>query len=483
MSGVEYLDWTGPDDAEVRSVVCNAAQAGPGSLFCTWTGARSDGHQFAPAALDQGASVLVVERDVDCPVQIPRIRVASGRRSLARIAANFHGHPAAKLAMLGVTGTNGKTSTAWLIHHVLCDQDTPCGLLGTVEYRSAGRAWPAGRTTPESLDLQRLLADMVDDGCRAAVMEVSSHALVLDRVEGIGFQTAVFTNFTRDHLDFHGTMENYLAAKRRLFEDLRPGATAVLNADCPETAAVAAVLPEGVKRSLFGVSRPADHHATDIETTRDGIAFTWHVGSRRQSVCSPWIGAFHVSNLLAAAAALHAHGLDPEVIAGCLEKVPCVPGRMEVVPHTGPFTVLVDYAHTDDAISKVLETLRPLASGKLRVLAGCGGDRDRSKRPLRARAAVELADEAVFTSDNPRSEDPMAILDEMMTGVRGSDNVRVIPDRGDAIAAVIRSAREGDVILLAGKGHERTQEINGVLHAFSDVERAAACLAEKGGAL
>jgi UDP-N-acetylmuramoyl-L-alanyl-D-glutamate--2,6-diaminopimelate ligase len=481
MDGVAWEAWEGPRTADIRGLAYRADAVREGDAFCTWRGAASDGHVHVPAALARGARALVVEQPVAAP-GVPVVRVASGRHALARMAANLHGHPARSLAMAGVTGTNGKTSTVFLLHHLLESSGMPCGLIGTIRHQSGQRVLPSSRTTPESLDLQALLAAMRDDGCRAAAMEVSSHALDQGRVDGISYQVAVFTNLTQDHLDYHRTMERYFEAKSRLFAALAPGAAAVVNWDDPWGRLLVGRLPAGVRLHAYALDGAAPVRAEHLALSAEGASFTWQRPTGAHQVRLPWIGAFNVANALGAAEAACALGLEAGDVAAALASAPPVPGRMEKVPWDGPFTVLVDYAHTDDALRHVLATLRPLARGRLRVLAGCGGDRDRSKRPLMARAAAEGADDCVFTSDNPRSEDPQAILDEMKAGLADASSVRIIPDRAEAIAAVVGSAGPGDVVLLAGKGHEATQEISGVHHPFSDREHARQALAAwKGG--
>lgn len=481
MDGVVWEAWEGPRTAEIRGLAYHADAVREGDVFCTWRGTARDGHLHVPDALARGARALVVEQPVAAS-GLPVVRVASGRRALARMAANFHGHPARSLAMAGVTGTNGKTSTVFLLHHLLESAGISCGLIGTIRNQSGKRVLPSSRTTPESLDLQALLAGMRDDGCRAVAMEVSSHALDQGRVDGIPYQVAVFTNLTRDHLDYHGTMERYFEAKARLFTELAPGAIAVINGDDPWGRQLMGRLPTGVRLHTYALGSAAPVRAEQLVLSAEGTSFTWQRPGGAYPVRLPWIGAFNVANALAAAEAACALGLEPGDVAAALASAPPVPGRMEKVSWDGPFTVLVDYAHTDDALRHVLSTLRPLTRGRLRVLVGCGGDRDRSKRPLMAQAAVEGADDCIFTSDNPRSEDPLAILDEMKAGLADASSVRIIPDRAEAIAAIVGSARPGDVVLLAGKGHEETQEIRGVHHPFSDREHARQALATwKGG--
>lgn len=467
LEGVPVEAWHGDRETPVDGVAYHSGRVRPGTVFCTWRGTGQDGHRFIPQALERGASALVVETrtgDYACPTVV----VPSGRRALSLMAANLMGHPAEALLMAGVTGTNGKTSTAYLLRHLLGKMGRKCGMLGTVEYDLGREAVPATRTTPEGLDLQEYLAAMRDNGCTACAMEVSSHALALERAAGIRFQAAILTNFTQDHLDFHGTMDDYFLAKARLFEGLEQGAVAVLNSDDPCWERMLKHLRPGIEFITYGCETGADHRAEDIILSADHTSFTWVTGGDRIPVRAPWIGRFNVYNLLAAAATAAGLGAAPADVAAWLATAPAVPGRMEPVANDKGITVLVDYAHTDDALTKVLQTLRPLTKGRLLVVAGCGGDRDRTKRPLMARAACSGADTAFFTSDNPRGEEPEAILRDMVRGVEGAKNFQVITGRREAISAALHSAKPGDVVVLAGKGHEATQEIAGVKHPFSD---------------
>ena len=466
----------GQGDPEISRLAYDVKQSAPGALFCTWKGLKSNGHRFVPEALERGASALMLEEAPANPVECPVLLVESGRRALSEVAANFYNHPADRLEMVGITGTNGKTSTAFLLHHLYEKKGTSCGLLGTVEYRAGKKRLPSMRTTPESADLQQLLSEMLTAGCGAVVMEVSSHALALERVHGIPFQTAVFTNLTRDHLDFHLKMENYFSAKMKLFRGLGEGALAVVNVDDPYGRQMADSIQSGVRLATCGLDARAMFRATNMDFRAAGTSFDLTTPDGTIRVQSGWVGRFNVSNMLLAIAVMQTGGCETGQLAEWMREAPAVPGRLQPVRHDGSFAVLVDYAHTDDAVSNVLQSVRPLCKNRLRVLIGCGGDRDRSKRPLMARAACEKADQVVFTSDNPRSEDPAAILQEMTAGVTGFSNYAVVVDRAEAIATILRQAGEGDVVILAGKGHETTQEVSGEFHHFSDVELAARLL-------
>jgi UDP-N-acetylmuramoyl-L-alanyl-D-glutamate--2,6-diaminopimelate ligase len=469
-------------EVEISRLAYESRSVEPGALFCTWRGFKSDGHRFVADAVQRGAAAVMVEKLPEPLPDCPVLLVESGRKALALMAANFYSHPARALNMAGITGTNGKSSIGFLLHYLTEKSGRKCGLLGTVEYRAGGRKLPSSRTTPESSDLQSLLAQIRDAGCQSAVMEVSSHALELDRVHGVPFRTALFTNLTRDHLDFHGTMQDYFQAKRKLFTTLTANSLAVVNLDDAYSARILDAVPLTARVVTYGFSPLATYRAEHVQLDAQGSAFEFVTPNGSLFMRSPWIGKYNVSNAVAALTVMAANGeASLEELANWLPDAPYVPGRLQKVPHGGKFSVLVDYAHSDDAVRNVLQSLRPLCKGKLRVLLGCGGDRDRTKRPLMALAACELADEVMFTSDNPRSENPELILRDMKVGVANFSNYRVELDRTQAIAEIVKDANDEDLIVLAGKGHETTQEINGVFHHFSDVEVAGKIL--NGGAL
>ena len=429
--------------AEVRDLAYDARAIAPGTLFYCVPGSCADGHDFASAAVQRGAVALVVERPVEADV--PQLVVPSARAAMAVVADEFFGRPSEELELVGVTGTNGKTTTAFLLHAILAAAGRRPGLVGTVEARVGGAPRTLERTTPEAIDLQRLFREMLDAGDRSCALEASSHASELHRLDCVRFRVLVFTNLSQDHLDFHGTMERYFAAKRRLFD----GVPAAVNVDDPWGRRLADEL--GGDAFTFGLSRPADLGPEALE----GIELRLR-------------GRFNSLNALGAIAASHLLGLGPDAVKAGLEAVEGVPGRFEDVREGQPFTVLVDYAHTPDSLENVLREARGLAEGRLLCVFGCGGDRDREKRPLMGRVASELADLAIVTSDNPRSEDPAAIVDAIVSGaVR---DVLVEPDRRAAIAVAVEAARPGDVVVVAGKGHEQGQEIDGVVHPFDDRE-------------
>ena len=439
-------------DIEVTNLAYDNRAVEPGALFFCVPGFTRDGHDYAPDAIERGAVALVVERPLD--LGVPEIRVASVREAMAPAAAAFYGDPTATLRVTGVTGTNGKTTTAFLIRELLEAAGLQTGLLGTVKSVIGGDEREVQRTTPEAIDLQRTFREMLDAGDRACSIEVSSHALELHRADAVHFAAAIFTNLTQDHLDFHETMEDYFRAKLRLFET-GPGVS-VINVDDPYGARLAGSVENPV---TFAVDRDATYQAVDVETGLSGSRFTVVVGDHRVEVGSPLRGTFNVYNVLGALATAHRLGVGLETIAGAIEHAGQVPGRFEPVDEGQGFAVLVDYAHTPDSLENVLAAARTLTEGRVHVVFGCGGDRDRGKRPLMGEIATRLADRVIVTSDNPRSEDPEAIVAEILEGAGG--DVRAQVDRRSAIAEAIAGAAAGDVVVIAGKGHEQGQEFTG----------------------
>jgi UDP-N-acetylmuramoyl-L-alanyl-D-glutamate--2,6-diaminopimelate ligase len=438
---------------EVASLAYDNRLAGPGTLFFCVVGFTRDGHDFAPDAVARGASALVVQRPLDLPVA--QVQVPSVRAAMAPAAAAFYGDPTAQLTTVGITGTNGKTTTAFLVRDLLEAAGRQTGLLGTVKSIVAGQEYVVARTTPEAIDLQRSFREMLDGGDDAAVMEVSSHALDLRRADAIHFAAAIFTNLTQDHLDFHPTMEEYFAAKRRLFVPDPPGA-AVINIDDPYGARLAAELEAPI---TFALHRRADYRATDLSTGLTGSTFTVQAPGGSVRLSSPLRGEFNVYNVLGALAGARAVGVAEETCVRAIASAGQVPGRFETIEAGQDFAVLVDYAHTPDSLENVLEAARGLTDGRLIAVFGCGGDRDRGKRPLMGEIAGRLADVAIVTSDNPRSENPEAILAEILLGMDDAQ-ARIVSevDRRRAIALAIEAAGRGDVVVIAGKGHERGQE-------------------------
>ena len=445
----------------------------PGYLFFAFPGAKVDGRRFAAPALDKGASAIVSELEPLEGFEGSWIRVPHGRKALAIAAKRFYGAPDEQLGLTGITGTNGKTTTSYLIDSVLRAAGKTTAVVGTIEYHLAGRVIKAANTTPESLDLFRMFDELIRLGGRAATMEVSSHALELGRVHGIRFHTGVFTNLTRDHLDFHGTMDAYFEAKRKLFvpEGVAPPAYAVLNADDDWSYRIDP--PAGTEIYWYGIGDRAEYRALDIQFSFEGVEFQLKTPSGQRHIVSPLVGRHNVYNILAAYCTGLSYGLDASVIERGIADCKAVPGRFERVDAGQPFLVVVDYAHTDDALRNLIGVARALHPKRVITLFGCGGDRDRAKRPLMGMAAAELSDFVVLTSDNPRSEDPLAIMNDALVGVRRFDTPHLIePDRHTAIERAIQRAEDGDIVLIAGKGHEPYQVLKDRTIDFDDREVA-----------
>jgi UDP-N-acetylmuramoyl-L-alanyl-D-glutamate--2,6-diaminopimelate ligase len=457
-------------DLEVTNLAYDDRDVVPGTLFFCVRGFTRDGHDFAPVALERGAVALVVERPLDLPVA--QIEVADCRQAMAPAAARFYGDPTSGLDVAGITGTNGKTTTAFLTRALLEASGRRAGLLGTVKSVIAGVEHEVVRTTPEAIDLQRTFRAMLDGGDVACAMEVSSHALELHRADAIHFAAAVFTNLTQDHLDFHPTMEDYFAAKRRLFCELEPRHS-LINVDDPYGRRLAADVARPV---TFALDSDAAYRAVDVHTGLEGSDFAVQAPDGEiVHLRSPLRGRFNVYNVLAAYATARSLGVDSEAAAEAVETAEQVPGRLQPVEEGQEFAVLVDYAHTPDSLENVLVAARGLTANRLHVVFGCGGDRDRAKRPLMGAIAHRLADRVIVTSDNPRSEDPEAIIDEILAGAGAG--VEHDADRREAIAQAIAGAERGDVVLIAGKGHEQGQEFEaGRKIPFDDVTVARQAL-------
>jgi len=454
-------------DLEVSSLAYDDRRVEPGSLFFCVPGHVADGHDFAAGAVARGAAALVVERPLG--LGVPELLVPSARAAMAPAAARFNGDPTAAIDVVGITGTNGKTTTAFLVRALLEAAGRQCGLLGTVTSFVGGVEHPVARTTAEAIDLQRALRAMREGGDVACAMEVSSHALELRRCDAIRFAVAVFTNLTQDHLDFHATMEDYFLAKRRLFlpgadEQRDPPRAAVVNLDDPYGRRLADELAgEGRPAATFALEREADYRATEVESGFGGSRFTALTPEGEIELRTPLPGRFNVANVLGALAAVRALGMPLETIARALPGAGRVPGRFEPVEEGQPFAVLVDYAHTPDSLENVLRAARALTEGSLRCVFGCGGDRDAGKRPQMGEIAARLADDVVVTSDNPRSERPEAIVEQIVAGVPAElrERVAVEVDRRAAIGRALAAAAAGDVVVIAGKGHEQGQELEG----------------------
>ena len=466
----------------VAGIAYDSRAVKPGEVFVALKGQHADGTAFARQAIERGAAAVVSEQPAPDGVQLPWAIVGDARHALALLASTFYRDPSHEMRVVGITGTNGKTTTAYLIAAIFEAAGITCGVLGTVAYRVGNEVREATRTTPEAPDVQALLREMVDRGCGACAMEVSSHALALRRVDEMTFAAGVFTNLTRDHLDFHADMDDYFRAKRRLFELLPRTAPSVLNVDDPRGASLA---DAGGRPMTYGINRPADVTPGRLTFALEGLQFDVATPRDTLHVRSKLIGKPNVYNILAAIATATALELPSEAIEHGLHDLDSVPGRFQTVSGPGDdVTVVVDYAHTDDALRNLLETARPLARGRLITVFGCGGDRDRTKRPLMGAVAGRLSDAIVITSDNPRSEDPARIIEEIQRGItpdtrREKQSLVTIVDRRQAIARAVEIARRGDLVLVAGKGHEKYQVIGDQTLPFDDVAVAREALAKR----
>ena len=451
--------------ADSRKVTCGAG-------FAAICGTAADGHDFIPAALEKGAALIVMERDIPLPPGTPALLVKDSAAAFALLVRHTAGNPDESLKLLGVTGTNGKTTTAFLLEHIFNFAKHPCGLVSTVEYRTGAAVIPGERTTPDPQTLFSLFKAMKENRLEYAAMELSSHSLVQNRAAGIRLQCGIFTNLTGDHLDYHGTMENYFQAKKRLFTTfLHPQGTAVINADDPWGERLAKELENICSCVTFSTENKGMCAIKEISLEKEGVGFTLHhprAGSVK--LRSNLAGFYNLQNLAGAAIAALESGIAPDILAAALNQRIRVPGRLESFALPGGGTAFVDYAHTDDALTNVLTTLRKITPGKVCVLFGAGGDRDRTKRPRMGAAAAETADRLFVTSDNPRSEEPGKIIEEILAGIPPAAAYQVIPDRSEAIQKALAELKEGDSLLIAGKGHENYQEIKGVKYPFSDTE-------------
>ena len=454
LRGIDVVSCDADMDEEIGGVSYDSRKTLPGDLFVAVRGFESDGHRFIPAAMAKGASVVMCETAPQDGT--PYVLVADCRRGLALASRNLFGDPAASMRVIGITGTSGKTTSSYIIKHMLEEKlGAKVGLIGTNGNMIGGELMHTEHTTPESYELQKLFRTMADSGCTHVVMEVSSHSLVLERVAGVHFDTALYTNLSQDHLDFHKTMEEYAAAKKKIFSVCT---TACVNADD----AHAAFMTEGESCGMirYSVGGDTELRAEDVSLSAEGVAFRAVYGDKSAQVrlCIP--GLFSVYNALGAIAVGLSEGLSLSDCAEAMSSARGVKGRLELVPTDGDYSILIDYSHKPDALKNVLETLRPVTRGRLILLFGCGGDRDRKKRPIMGKIGAEMSDICIVTSDNPRTEDPEAIIDEIISGVEeGRERIVRICDRAEAIRAAIDKARSGDVILLAGKGHEDYQVV------------------------
>ena len=474
LTGVDVVNCNVNMDMDIPSVVYDSRKVTPGCMFVAIRGFATDGNKYISMAMEKGAAVIVTAQPQ--PASVPHIQVASDRLALAQLGGNFYDHPADSMKLIGITGTNGKTSTTLLIKHILeCVAGAKVGLIGTMGNLIGDLEIPGDRTTPESFELQFLLAQMRDAGCTHVVMEVSSHAIALDRVAGLTYDVAAFTNLTEDHLDFHKTMENYCDTKAQLFRRCKNG---VIN--CDDRWSDRIIGANTGNLLTFSVKDQADLQAENLELMSDGVSFDARYGGKTVAVHLPIPGKFTVYNALTALGCAKALNIPVADAAKALGSAKGVKGRVEVVPTPGKdYTVLIDYAHTPDGLENVLSSVKGYCKGRVIAVFGCGGDRDPVKRPIMGRIGVELADIAIITSDNPRTEDPGKIIQDILKGVDSAkNNYKVIENRPKAIAYAMDIGEKNDIIILAGKGHETYQEICGVKHHLDEREVVAAYLEE-----
>ncbi len=472
ISNLSPVSVEGTLEAEITGITCDSRRVTPGMVFVAIAGQQFDGHDFINSAIDRGAKAVICERNGTLPHRAAKIKVEDVREALARIAIAYYNQPSSKLKMVGVTGTNGKTTVSFMVKAILEAAGIKTGLIGTVRYEIGDRVIPAQRTTPESIEIQQMLAQMVRSGCRACVMEVSSHALEQKRVWGVEFDVAVFTNLTQDHLDYHGTMDDYFAAKQKLFASLGQGerkSAAVINIDDPYGERL--VGQTGVNSQLtYGFTDKARLRAVQIQLCREGSRFVVEMPDRRFACRLPLIGRHSIYNALAAIGSGIAMDIEVVTVQAALNAMPPVPGRLEPVSVGQPFGVFVDYAHTDDALRNVLEALREVTDKRLLLTFGCGGNRDRGKRSKMGRVAAQIADFTIITSDNPRKEMPADIAAQIENGYRlvRERGYAVELDRARAIHQILAMAEPGDSVLIAGKGHETYQEFEDTVVPFDD---------------
>jgi len=479
--GIDYNIVQGSLETEITGVCYDSRQVRPGSLFVCIVGQKTDGHQYAHQAVQAGAAAILAEREIDVGGQAALILTDNTRTGLAKAAANFYGHPSQQLRVVGVTGTNGKTTTTHLIQAILNEYNKPAGIMGTLYARLGDITRDYGHTTPESADIQEFFRLLADNAAEYVVMEVSSHALDLNRVDAIQFGAAIFTNLTQDHLDYHQTMENYRQAKLKLFQmvDVKPENFCIVNNDDPSASHFTEASP--VPYYTYGIKSAADVRAVEIQSTLKGTRFTVLFKDQSFPVNMKLIGGFSVYNALAAITFALAEKIPVPVIQQVLANIEGVPGRFEQVDLGQDYTVVVDYAHTPDGLENILRTARELAENRLITVFGCGGDRDRTKRPLMGEIAGRYSDFCIVTSDNPRTEDPQAIIDDILPGLNRVENARyaVVPDRREAIRHAINIAKSGDLVVIAGKGHETYQLVMGQVLDFDDRLVAAEMIKEK----
>lgn len=483
MEGIEYTLQNGASDVEITGITNDSRKVEPGYLFCCVPGFKLDGHDFIGQAIDRGAAAIVVERSVSADDDVTVIKVADIRTVQGRLAAKYFGNRHNRLKLVGITGTNGKTTTAYLLENIIRSAGHKSGLIGTIEYRIGDKKTPALRTTPDSIELNWLLAQMEADSVDMAVMEVSSHAIDLARIDDVEFNVVVFTNLSQDHLDYHDDIEAYFKAKSRLFtmhEGRKSRPLFCINLDDEYGRRLIDML--GGVDYTFGLEERADVVALDVDIQGEGASFLLKTPLGSEMVYSPMPGTFNVYNVLAATSAALALGFSLEEIIGGISAKISVPGRFEVIDCQQEFMVAVDYAHTPDGLENVLTLAKEIAKGhRIITVFGCGGDRDHGKRPLMGRAVERLSDYFIITSDNPRSEEPMAIINDIVAGIgTPGTGYAIEPDRRRAIRAAMQAARPGDVVIIAGKGHESMQEFKDRIEPFSDSQVCGEILRELG---
>lgn len=477
-----------PKDVDIKGITNNSNEVRPGYLFIALKGTKTDGSAFIPDAISRGASVIVSDRETQKQNGVVFIKVDSIQDTIWRLGKRFYGDPSSRLKVIGITGTNGKTTTSFLIRNILQASGIPTGLLGTIDYVIGDRKIPAVLTTPDVLKVNQYLSYMVENGCNACVMEVSSHALDQGRVEGINFGACVYTNLGRDHLDYHKTIENYLEAKTKLFRRLSRNSWAVVNIDDPYSCYImentlADVIGYGIK-NVTSTNIRYKIRAKGIRLSSTGMIFSVYASGFKEGfqIETSLLGYHNIYNILAAVGVGLSCGISIDAIREGVSITRDVPGRLERVDLGQPFSVFVDYAHTPDALENVLNTFRTITKGRIILVFGCGGDRDKDKRPLMGRIAGRLADYSIITTDNPRTEDPMQIISCIERGFVSS-NYKVMPDRRDAIGEAVEFSQSGDVLLIAGKGHENYQILRNTVVPFSDREVVEGCLKEYAGSI
>ena len=476
LDDLPYLLGTRGDmDTEIAAITASSREKTENALFFCIHGARFDAHDFAAQAIENGCCALVVERWL--PLEVPQVLVSNGRGAMARMAAAYYGHPARRMKLIGITGTKGKTTTSYMVKSIVEQAGMKCGLIGTTGSMIGERRMEAQLTTPDPIELQRTLRAMADDGVDVVSMEVSAHAIDMLRLDGMSFEVGCYTNLSQDHLDYFGSMENYFQAKKRFFTSGMVR-NAAFNADDETSEEIVADIR--IPHITYGICVDADLFARDIEISESGVAFEIRLqGMRERHISLKMTGMFNVYNALAAAACAMIIGISADDIQCGLENIAAVPGRVEMLPTGTPYKVILDYSHSPDALLNILETVRVFTRRRLIALFGCGGDRDQGKRPVMGEIGGRLADFCILTSDNPRSEDPMAILEAIEEGIRPTGKpYKVIENRTEAIRYALQMAEDGDVIVLAGKGHETYQEIKGVKYPFDEKQVVADLLRE-----